>query len=49
MYNAKNEIVFSFGKYKGERVTDNANYAGWVLSFDFLEDTKAIIRQLLNI
>lgn len=49
IYNENNEIVFSFGKHKGERVIDNAEYAGWVLSADFPEDTKAIIRQLLNI
>ena len=49
MYNDKNEIVFSFGKHKGERVIDNADYCGWVLGADFPEDTKAIVRQLLNI
>lgn len=48
-YNEQNEIVFSFGKHKGERVIDNADYAGWVLGADFPDDTKAIIRQLLNI
>lgn len=49
MYNAKNEIVFSFGKHKGERVIDNADYAGWILGADFPDDTKAIIRQLVNL
>lgn len=49
IYNENNEIVFSFGKHKGERVIDNANYAGWVLGADFPEDTKAIIRKLLNV
>jgi DNA polymerase III subunit epsilon len=49
VYNENNEIVFSFGKHKGERVIDNADYAGWVLAKDFPEDTKTIIRQLLNI
>jgi len=49
MYNDNNEIVFSFGKHKGERVIDNADYAGWVLGADFPEDTKAILRRLLNI
>ena len=47
-YNENNEIVFSFGKHKGERVIDNADYAGWVLTSDFPEDTKAIVRQILN-
>ncbi|HOJ06384.1 MAG: 3'-5' exonuclease [Ignavibacteriota bacterium] len=48
-YNEQNEIVFSFGKHKGERVIDNADYGGWVLGADFPEDTKAIIRQILDI
>ena len=47
-YNENNEIIFSFGKHKGERVIDNADYAGWVLGSDFPEDTKAIVRQTLN-
>jgi DNA polymerase III subunit epsilon len=49
IYNEKDEIVFSFGKHKGERVIDNADYAGWILGADFPSDTKTIIRQLLNI
>lgn len=49
MFNDNNEIVFSFGKHKGERVVDNVDYCGWVLGADFPEDTKAIIRQLLGI
>ncbi len=48
-YNENNEIVFSFGKHKGERVIDNVDYAGWVLSSDFPEDTKQIIRTLINV
>jgi len=48
-YNEQNEIVFSFGKHRGERVIDNADYCGWVLGADFPEDTKQIIRNLLNI
>ena len=49
IYNEQNEIVFSFGKHKGERVIDNTDYCGWVLGADFPEDTKAIIRQILGI
>jgi DNA polymerase-3 subunit epsilon len=49
LYNERNEIIFSFGKHKGERVVDNADYCGWVLGADFPEDTKTIIRQLLNV
>jgi len=49
VYNENNEIVFGFGKHKGQRVIDNADYAGWMLSSDFAEDTKALLRQILNI
>jgi DNA polymerase-3 subunit epsilon len=49
IYNRNNEIVFGFGKHKGERVIDNADYAGWVLTSDFPEDTKAIIRSLIKV
>lgn len=48
-YNEQNEIVFGFGKHKGEKVIDNTDYCGWVLGADFPEDTKRIIRQLLII
>ena len=49
MFNENNEIVFSFGKHKGERVIDNADYASWVLGADFPEDTKTLIKQILCI
>lgn len=49
IYNENNEVVFGFGRHRGERVIDNTDYAGWVLSSDFPEDTKVIIRQLLTI
>jgi DNA polymerase-3 subunit epsilon len=46
VYNDKNEIVFNFGKHKGERVIDNAQFTNWILSKDFPEDTKNILRGL---
>lgn len=46
VYNEKNEIVFNFGKHKGERVIDNAQFTNWILSKDFPEDTKNILRDL---
>jgi DNA polymerase-3 subunit epsilon len=49
IYNENNEIVFGFGKNKGKKITDDPDYAKWMLSTDFPEDTKSIIRQLLNI
>ena len=48
IYNEQNEIIFGFGKNKGKKITDDPDYAKWMLSTDFPEDTKSIIRQLLN-
>ena len=42
------EILFNFGKHKGERVHDNRDYAMWMLSTDFPEDTKDILRKTIN-
>lgn len=49
LYNEQNEIIFGFGKNKGKRITEDPDYANWMLSTDFPDDTKSIIRQLLNI
>lgn len=49
IYNEQNEIVYGFGKNKGKKITDDPDYANWMLSTDFPEDTKVIIRHLLNI
>lgn len=48
LYNEQNEIVFGFGKNRGKKITDDPDYAKWMLSTDFPEDTKLIIRQLLK-
>lgn len=47
-YNENNEIEFRFGKPKGQILIDNGDYARWILSSEFPEDTKAIISQILN-
>ena len=47
IYNEQNEIVYGFGKNKGNKIIEDVDYANWVLGADFPEDTKAIIRQLL--
>lgn len=49
LYNEQNEIVFGFGKNKGKKITDDQDYAKWMLSTDFPADIKVIIRHLLNI
>ena len=49
IYNDADDIVYAFGKNKGKKIIDDPDYAKWVLNSDFPEDTKVIIRWLLNI
>jgi DNA polymerase-3 subunit epsilon len=45
--NDEGEIVWNFGKYKGQRVIGtDLGFIGWVMKQDFPETTKAIIRRL---
>jgi DNA polymerase-3 subunit epsilon len=46
--NEKGEIVFNFGKHKGEPVTHHPDYAQWMLENDFPEGTKMILRKILD-
>jgi DNA polymerase-3 subunit epsilon len=48
-YNENNEVVFNFGVHRNQRVLDNRDYVNWMLTRDFPEDTKAILRRLLGI
>ena len=48
-YNDNNEVVFNFGAHRNERIIDNRDYVNWMLTRDFPEDTKSILRRLLNI
>ena len=45
------EVVIGFGRNSGARlrdlVRDNKGYLDWILSNDFPEDTKEIIREAL--
>lgn len=41
-------IEFSFGKNKGKRLIDVPNYCKWMLTADFPEDTKQIIKSVLS-
>ena len=43
------EYCFAFGKHQGKRLLDEPNYAQGVLSNDFPEETKSIIRQILGL
>ncbi|MBO4731088.1 MAG: 3'-5' exonuclease [Bacteroidaceae bacterium] len=50
VYDDQNEIVFNFGKYKGQRVMDvlqkDLGYFGWIMQGDFAESTKKVLMQL---
>ncbi len=48
LYNKDNELVFNFGKHFGERVIDRVDYAHWMLTSDFPEDTKELIKKLFE-
>lgn len=43
------EVYFKFGKHKGSKALDNSSYLLWMLRSDFPEETKAKIRELLDI
>lgn len=50
IYNSKNEIVFNFGKYKGQLVSEvlknNLGYYDWMMKGDFPEYTKKILTNI---
>lgn len=50
VYNEKNEEVFNFGKYKGQKVTDVFNkdigYYGWMMGNDFSLHTKKVLTNI---
>ena len=49
-YNAKGEVVFSFGKYKDVTVSDvlarDPGYYGWIMQGDFPQYTKNVISNI---
>ena len=42
------DIVFSFGKNRNKKVTENKDYLQWMLDSDFPIQTKRIIQQILD-
>ncbi len=50
VYNDKNEEVFNFGKYKGQKVTDvmkkDPSYYDWMMKGDFPMYTKKVLTQI---
>lgn len=46
--NDDGQIVFGFGKHKGELVKANRGYARWMMGADFPAETKRKIREVFN-
>ena len=46
--NERGDIVYNFGKHKGKPVTQNLDYARWMLEGEFPEATKLILRRLID-
>lgn len=50
-YDSAGEIIFNFGKYKGERIKDvfnrDRNYSNWILDKDFSVQVKKIVKATL--
>jgi len=47
-YNDQDEIVFTFGKWKDKRVLDHVDYATWMLTKDFTQNTERQLRKILK-
>ena len=43
---AGGEVVFAFGRHAGEPVAEHPDYVDWILSANFPEETKRILRGL---
>lgn len=43
------QVCFAFGKHRGEPVREHPEYADWVLGADFPADTKAAVREELEV
>jgi DNA polymerase-3 subunit epsilon len=48
LYNEAGEAIYGFGKHEGQTVRANQSYAEWMLTKDFPENTKMVLRRLLD-
>jgi len=46
--NDKGEILYNFGRHIGKKVTDEIQYAQWMINSDFPNNTKTILRRILK-
>lgn len=44
----RGEVVYAFGKHRGEPVLEHPDYARWILDADFPPDTRRVLRTLLE-
>lgn len=47
--NENGDIIFNFGKHKGEKVLAHLDYAEWMLNSNFALDTKREIKKILKL
>jgi DNA polymerase III subunit epsilon len=47
-YNEYGDAIYGFGKHEGQKVKDHRDYAQWMLTKDFPEHTKMVLRTLLG-
>lgn len=47
-YNAEEQIIFNFGKFKGELASKHKDYLDWIIRSDFQPDTKAMAEDILS-
>ena len=45
--NDKGEVVFNFGKHKGDKASFHGRYLEWMQLQDFPEDTLEIVEEVL--
>ena len=46
--NEKGEVVFRFGKWKGQPVINQLDYAKWIIGQNFPSDTKRILKRIIE-
>jgi DNA polymerase-3 subunit epsilon len=46
--NEAGEAIYGFGKHEGKRVKDHQDYGQWMIAQDFPEQTKMVLRTLLD-
>lgn len=48
LFDENNNLIYNFGKNKGKLVKDDLDYARWMISTNFHQDTKALLQKLID-